>query len=69
MEHLTELLQHTSEWDFYNGFFLMPDVERLRKFMVRAEFLRMTADLPGDIVEMGVFKGIGIAQFLKLREL
>lgn len=29
----------------------------------------MSLELPGDIVEIGVFKGTGIAQLLKLREI
>lgn len=29
----------------------------------------MVMDIPGDIVELGVFKGTGIAQLLKLREI
>ena len=29
----------------------------------------MVLDIPGDIVEVGVFKGTGIAQLLKLREI
>jgi len=29
----------------------------------------MSLEIPGDIVEVGVFKGTGIAQLLKLREI
>lgn len=69
MEHLCNFINQTSEWDLYNGFFLHPDVERLRKFMAREHLFRMTINIPGDIVELGVFKGTGIAQMLKLREI
>ena len=47
----------------------MNDVERLRKFLVREHFFKMSLNIPGDIVEVGVFKGTGIAQLLKLREI
>ena len=40
--------------------FLMNDTERLRKFLVREHLFKMTIEIPGDIVELGVFKGIGI---------
>jgi len=69
MEKLKEFVDITNKWDLYNGFFLNDDIERLRKFMVREHFFRMSLNLPGDIVELGVFKGTGIAQLLKMREI
>lgn len=69
MENIKNLFNNTNEWDLYNCFFLNNDVERLRKFLVREHFFRMSLELPGDIVEIGVFKGTGIAQLLKLREI
>ena len=69
MQSIRETLKHTNHWDLYNCFFLMDDVERLRKFLVREHFFKMTLEIPGDIVEMGVFKGTGLAQLLKLREI
>ena len=69
METLKKFVDNTNEWDLYNGFFLHNDIERLRKFLVREHFFKMSLELPGDIVEVGVFKGTGIAQMLKLREI
>ena len=69
MDNLKKFIDNTNEWDLYNGFFLHNDIERLRKFLVREHFFKMTLELPGDIVEVGVFKGTGIAQLLKLREI
>lgn len=69
MESLKKFIDSTNEWDLYNGFFLHNDIERLRKFLVREHFFKMSLELPGDIVEIGVFKGTGIAQLLKLREI
>jgi hypothetical protein len=69
MDALTNFIDNSNEWDLYNGFFLMNDVERLRKFLVREHFFKMSLNIPGDIVEVGVFKGTGIAQLLKLREI
>lgn len=69
MEKLKNIIDNINEWDLYNSFFLNNDIERLRKFLVREHFFKMSLDLPGDIVELGVFKGTGIAQMLKLREI
>jgi len=69
MDNLTNFINNTNEWDLYNGFFLMNDIERLRKFMVREHFFKMSLQIPGDIVEVGVFKETGIAQLLKMREI
>jgi len=52
-------------WDAYHQLLLGPDVERLRKLMVRYDLFRMALDLPGDIVECGVFKGAGLLTWLK----
>lgn len=69
MDSINTFLKENNKWDIYNGFFLMNDVERLRKFLVREHLFKMTLELPGDIVEVGVFKGTGVAQFLKLKEI
>ena len=69
MENLKKFVDNTDEWDLYNGFFLHNDIERLRKFLVREHFFKMSLEIPGDIVEVGVFKGTGIVQMLKLREI
>lgn len=69
MDILKTFVTNTGEWDLYNGFFLHPDIERLRKFIVREHFFKMCLEIPGDIVEIGVCKGVGIAQMLKLREI
>ena len=69
MDRLKDFIDNTDKWDLYNGFFLNDDIERLRKFLVREHFFKMSLELPGDIVEIGVFKGTGIAQLLKLREI
>lgn len=53
-------------WDAYNLLLLGPDIERLRKLLVRYDLFRISLDVPGDIVECGVFKGTGLMLWLKL---
>ena len=53
-------------WDAYNLLLSGPDVERLRKLCARYELFRMSVEIPGDIIECGVFKGTGLLLWLKL---
>jgi hypothetical protein len=53
-------------WDAYNLLCQGPDIERLRKLLVRYDLFRLAAEAPGDIVECGVFKGTGVMTWLKL---
>jgi len=44
----------------------------LKKFLAHYEFFRMTIDLPGDIVELGVYRGSSLmswANFLEIRNM
>lgn len=44
----------------------------LKKFLAHYEFFRMIVDLPGDIVELGVYRGttlMGWANFLEIRNM
>lgn len=69
MEKLEKILKELDIWDIYNSFFLLPDIDRTRKFLVREHLFKLTLEKPGDIVELGVMKGIGLAQLVKLREI
>ena len=53
-------------WDQYNGLILGPDIERIRKMLVRYDLFRQSLCVPGDIVECGVFKGVGAMYWAKL---
>ena len=58
-----------SNYDIYNDFILKSDTDRLRKIVVRNNLFMKTIELPGDIVELGVFKGVGVITWLKLLEI
>lgn len=53
-------------WESYNHLMLAPELGRVRKMLARYEMFRRTLDVPGDIFEMGVFKGVGLMFWLKL---
>lgn len=49
----------------FNNFIFSDDIKILGKLLYRFKFFEQIKDLPGDIVELGVFKGSGIATFSK----
>ncbi len=53
-------------WTCYNGLLISPDIERIRKLLVRHDLFRQALSVPGDVIECGVFKGAGVFYWLKL---
>ena len=56
-------------FDYENGFYLTSDVYRIGNLMAHYELYKKIIDIPGDIIELGVFKGGSIIQFATFREL
>lgn len=56
-------------YDAYNNLLFSEDRHVLYKMLKRVELYDAVKHLPGDIVECGVFKGAGMALWLKLIEL
>ena len=52
----------------FNDFIFSNDLKLIGKLLHRFKFFLQTKHLPGDIVEIGVFKGSGIATFTKFIE-
>ena len=50
----------------FNSLILSSDLERIKKLLVREKIFQETIEIPGDIVECGVFKGTGVIYWLKL---
>lgn len=53
-------------YDGYNDFLLSEDSYILSKMLARVELFKKIINIPGDIVECGVFKGTGMLLWLKL---
>lgn len=53
----------------YDDFLAFTGPDRLQKILARYELFKMVADVPGDIVECGVFKGSGLYTWAKLMRL
>jgi len=57
------------EWDYENGFYLTSHVTRLSKMLAHYELYKSIVNLPGHIVECGVFKGASLIRFCTYREI
>lgn len=56
-------------YDAFNSFIFSSDTKVLGKLVARTLLAEKTRDIPGDIVECGVFKGSGVLSWLKLKRL
>jgi hypothetical protein len=54
-------------YDGFNNFMVSSDLKIFGKLLARTLLFNKVKDVPGDIVECGVFKGTGIFTFLKLK--
>jgi Macrocin-O-methyltransferase (TylF) len=56
-------------FDAFNNFIFSSDTRIIAKLLARASLVQQVVNVPGDIVELGVFKGSGMATFLKLKDI
>jgi hypothetical protein len=54
-------------YDAFNSFMISSDLKLFGKLLARTILFDKVKNVPGDIVECGVFKGTGIFTFLKLK--
>src|SRR5262249_10956897 len=66
---MIELPDFSKAFEYENGFYLSCDVTRIGKLLAHYELFKRVIDVPGAIVECGVFKGASLARFAMLREL
>lgn len=57
------------QFEYENGFYLTSDVYRMGNILAHYELYKKIIELPGDVVELGVFKGSSLIQFSEFREL
>ncbi|MFV2035175.1 MAG: TylF/MycF/NovP-related O-methyltransferase [Halocynthiibacter sp.] len=60
-------LSSDRSWDWENGFYWFSDPSRINKFLAHYELYQMITDLPGDIFELGVFKGASLIRWATFR--
>lgn len=56
-------------FDYENGFILTSEPYRLGNILAHYELYKKIVNLPGEIIELGVFKGNSLIQFSTFREL
>jgi hypothetical protein len=57
------------QWSYENGFYLTSNVKRLSKAIAHYELYKKIMDLPGHVVECGVYKGASFTRLLTFREI
>jgi hypothetical protein len=60
-------LESKNKWDYENGYYWFSDPTRLRKVLAHYELYKSIIDLPGDIFELGVYKGASIVRLATFR--
>ena len=56
-------------FDYENDFYLSCPVSRISKLVSHLDLFRLASEVPGEIVECGVFKGVSLARWVKFRDL
>jgi predicted O-methyltransferase YrrM len=59
-------MKDKESWRAYDDFLMYGTLDRYTKLWARYEMFKMIIDLPGDIVECGVFKGGGVLYWARL---
>lgn len=59
----------SKKWDYENGFYLTCETSRIGKILNSLEIYKKIVDIPGDILEFGVYKGTSIVRLLSFRNL
>lgn len=54
-------------WDYENGYYWFSDPSRLNKALAQYDLYKKIIDLPGDVLELGVFKGLSLLRFASFR--
>jgi hypothetical protein len=57
------------QWDYENGFYMTSHLTRLSKMLAHYELYKSIVNVPGHIVECGVFKGASLIRFCTFREI
>jgi hypothetical protein len=56
------------KWEYENGFYLTSHKTRIPKLLAHYELYKSIINLPGEIIECGVYKGASLMRFLTFRE-
>lgn len=68
-EIMITLPDQNEAFNHENNFYLSCDGSRIAKFIAQYELFRLSVDVPGVIIECGVFKGVSLIRFAHFREI
>lgn len=60
---------HDVNLSLYDDFLAHTSLDRMQKILARYELMKLVSEVPGDIVECGVFRGSGIYTLAKIARL
>ena len=66
---MIKLPNFRKSFEYENNFYLSCDSTRIARLLAHYELFKMVSNVPGVIVECGVFKGASLARFAMFREL
>jgi hypothetical protein len=66
---MIKLPNFKKSFEYENNFYLSCDINRISKILSHYELFKMSNDVPGAIVECGVFKGVSLTRFATFRDL
>ena len=61
-------LEKKDVWDYENGYYWFSPKSRLNKMLAHYELYKTVVDLPGHIVELGVYKAASLVRFATFRD-
>jgi len=64
-----DLPDFSRSFEYENGFYLSCDSTRIAKILAHYELFKTAVNVPGAIVECGVFKGASLSRFAMFRDL
>lgn len=66
---ILDQFEQANAFDYENGFYLTSQLSRMSKLLAHYELYKKITQLPGAIVECGIFKGASFLQFASFRNL
>jgi hypothetical protein len=61
-------LNRSDVWDYENGFYWFSPKSRLNKMLAHYELYKKILGIPGNIIELGVYKGASLVRFATFRD-
>ena len=66
---MIQLPNFEKAFEYENNFYLSCDITRISKILSQYEIYKMIKEIPGEVIECGVFKGSSFLRFAMFREI